>query len=450
MILFFAIGLLLMGLGVYAKVHSYRMDKLGLTKAKVIDCKKTTKKLGSLDIPCCELTLEIKIDGGGPVQRSVKHDTSYSIGDEVDIYYDSASDKIEFPKNISPKDSKGPYILIGFGAFICLLLGMSELAKHSDEMNRAFMQGLATFVAEALAFGGLYLGIIRPAKRKKAMSFCRKVPGKLVDYRRKGSRSEGYTYEPIYEFYYNGEVLRIDGEMSSSGSKFRRIGKEVTIVINEETGEKYCLDDVAGIKKSAIMCMIIGFALLVVLPFIDFGQATAEDTVNTVSGDSLLKGVELEFIEGKEYSNAFLDMPEDESFSEYYHVSTEEMERYTYNIKVYDGCGVGVVTIFPNRTTGKGFHQMYSFYVDEEKLEAVVQDAKDYEFDSLAVDSLVSGDKTELHEYLYRYDGTERLGSGGYGVKASLFHGVAQNIIDAVPDNVWEAIEDEMDRYYLR
>ena len=131
--LFFTIGLAIIGLGVFAKVHSSRMYKLGITKAKVLGYQPTVKKIGETEIPCTQVMFEIPVEFGA-VTKTVLDNGTYNVGDIVDIYYDPERDTVEFPKNISAKGSGGPYILMGFGALICLLIVFAEfLSGVSDE-----------------------------------------------------------------------------------------------------------------------------------------------------------------------------------------------------------------------------------------------------------------------------------------------------------------------------
>lgn len=264
MLLFFIVGLAVMGLGIFAKVHGSRMYKCGITHAVVRECQPAVKQIGATQIPCSEITLEIPT-AYGVVYKSIKDNRNYNVGDTVDVLYNPQNDTIEFPKNVSAPNSKGPYLLIGFGAMICILLVLLEIGKHSKAFNDGLILFLSYFLAVGLIFGGVFLAFIRPARRKKQMVSCRKVNGKQVDYNRRRGNNNGYTYTPIYEFYHNGEMVRIEGEIGGNGSKYRQIGRNVTIVINDETGEMYCLDDVASIKKATIFIIIFGIGVLGIL-----------------------------------------------------------------------------------------------------------------------------------------------------------------------------------------
>lgn len=299
MLLFLVLGLGIIGLGIYAKIHSERMYKLGITKATVVGHSPAVKKIGETEIPCTEVIFEIPVEFG-TVSKSVLDNGTYNVGDVVDIYYDAARDTVEFPKNISEKGSMGPYVLMGFGALIVAII--------------------------------LVAGV--------------------------GSADSGMDSE-------NGR--------NSYGPE-----------LNEEG-----------------------------------------------------------------YSVGFVTMPEDERYYEYYYMPAIADETYAYNVKIY-ASGVGIVTIFPMESNGKGLNQCFSFYLESEIVKSVVKEGKKYDFEELAgatQNAEVAEGKVE-HEYLYYYDGEERVGSGGYGVESEEFDSFARMMKTVVPKSVWRAVKEEIRVYY--
>ena len=149
------------------------------------------------------------------------------------------------------------------------------------------------------------------------------------------------------------------------------------------------------------------------------------------------------------YSMDYVMLPEDERYYEYYYVPADKDETYTYNVKIYD-YGIGVVTIFPNESTGKVFNQVFSFYLKYDNLEPLIKDRKIYDFAEVAgvTENSETAEGTVDYEYLYYYDGDERIGSGGYGVESEDFDIIVEHIKAAVPQGVWRAMKDEMRRYY--
>lgn len=297
MILFFIIGLAVMGLGIFAMVHSRRMDKLGKTYATVSSCVESSLQIMSASIPCYEVTFEIPTSYG-VTYKTIKDEKSYNVGDTVEIFYDAEADKVELAKNVSPKNSKGPLLLIGFGAMICALIVATN-----------------------------YIG--------------------------------------------------------------PKVGRDY---------EKSNVNSSASVKLK-------------------------------LNSDG--------------YASKAPDMSADEKFSEYYFIPFNESENYGYNIKIYHS-GIGVVLIFPTESMGKGLQQTFAFYVDEDELETVVKDTKEYNFADFTIEKFDGAD----NQYLYFYDGEERVGSGGWGTGSRLYDSVSGHIKECVPDKVWDAIEREIDKYY--
>lgn len=206
----------------------------------------------------------------GVENKTIKDEHTYNVGDTVWIFYDAKNDKVELPKNVSPQNSKGPLLLIGFGAMICALIVATEMANRSPEFNEKFMLFFSYLIAVIFIIAGGYISVIQPTRRKKNMSDCHMVPGKIIDYRRERS-DDSYVYRPIYGFYHNYQDMSIEGKVAGNGRKYRQIGKKVTIVINDATDEIYCLEDADDGKKLGFIFLIIGTLLLGFLVARDFG-----------------------------------------------------------------------------------------------------------------------------------------------------------------------------------
>lgn len=297
MILFFALGLGIIGLGIFALIHSKRMYKLGKVSATVQNCVERYMQIGDENVTYYEVTLEVPT-AFGVTYVTMKDNQSYSIGDIIQVFYDESRGRVELPKNIVTENSKGPYLIIGFGVLICALL--------------------------------LWSADFTSSKREKP------------------------SY-PSKETVQNGKIT-----------------------LNE-----------------------------------------------------------------KGYSNEYIEMPDNEKYSEYFYTPNTESEDYAYNIKIYHN-GVGMVTLFPSKTTGKAFNQFFAFYINEEKLKEVVEDSEKYKFS----DFINEKSTEKITYYIYYYDGKEREGSGGYIIPSTLYKKVVEHIEGCVPKNVWDAIDNEMEKYY--
>lgn len=443
MILFFIIGLAIIGLGSYAMVHGRRMNKLGKTYATVSTCVESSLNIMSQELPCYEVTFAIPTDYG-VTYKSIKDEHKYNVGDTVEIFYDAEKDSVEFAKNVAPKDNKGPLILIAFGELWCAIILAAARAERSPAFSEKFMLFFSYALAIVFIIVGAYVAIIQPARRKRNMSDCHTVPGKLIDFRRERS-DDSYVYRPVYGFYHDYQDMSIEGKVAGNGRKYRQIGRKVTIVINDATDEIYCLEDSNDGKKIGFIFLIIGVLLLGFLVARDFGGyfGGSETQKNSGKNDvSSSAAVKLN-LNGDGYATKAPNMSSEEEFSEYYFIPYNESENYGYNIKIYHS-GVGVVLIFPTESQSKGFQQAFAFYVDENKLETVVKDTKDYNFADFSIEKADGAD----NHYLYYYDGSEHVGSGGWGEGSRLYDSVTGHIKECVPDKVWNAINQEIKKYY--
>ena len=135
MLLFFIIGLAVIGLGIFAIVHSRRMNKLGKIRARVQNCIETYMQIGPESVKCYEVTFEVPT-AYGVTYVTTKDNQQYDIDDYVDVFYDESRGTVEFPKNVSTNDIKGPLILIGFGILWCALCILGEYVGNADEDDR--------------------------------------------------------------------------------------------------------------------------------------------------------------------------------------------------------------------------------------------------------------------------------------------------------------------------
>ena len=85
MILFFALGLGIIGLGIFALIHSKRMYKLGKVSATVQNCVERYMQIGDENVTYYEVTLEVPT-AFGVTYVTMKDNQSYSIGDIIQVF----------------------------------------------------------------------------------------------------------------------------------------------------------------------------------------------------------------------------------------------------------------------------------------------------------------------------------------------------------------------------
>lgn len=447
MILFFLIGVLIMVLGIKVLISEKKKEKSNRLTAVVQNCRESYMDTEASGQGKYEITLEVHTDFG-VTYKTINSRDSHNIGEILHVYYDVQEDTVQLTSNVN-SNIKGGWAIIGFGAIWCALLALPMLAQTSEKAGEIIGSIFAFGLPLLFVVIGFNLSVVKSMKIKKEMVHCTTVQGRIVDYRTKRSRKHGTTYQPAYGFFYNGEERTIWGSVSSNSSKYRQLGRQVTIVINNKTGDVYCREDQNFSKRFGIMFGLFGlFILIVVCASFFAGDGMSMYNGSSDSGYTRDDTYSLQ-LNSDGYSTKSISLPSDEKYTEYYYLPGEENGTYGYNIKIYQ-YGIGVVTIFPLQTTGKGINQVYAFYVDEENIRAVVTDSKEYDFNDLlpAGRKDVEVDGTVNNEYLYFYNGSERIGSGGYGVESALFTYISNNVKSCVPASVWAAIEKEIERYY--
>ena len=262
----FILGIGIMLFSIVALKSCKHIEKLKKSPALVQECQESEVQTSAEDNDnlCYEVTFEIWTSNGA-IYRSVEDNQIYNVGELVEVFYDSKSDNVILPKNVLPTGSAGFYTLIGYGALLSVAAMLCMLGKHT---------GLLTFFVYFIFLATLFVGIfdafITPGRREKAMDNCRKVEGNVVDVKKRGGVSKVPSFKPTYAFYQDGEAVRIKSTISFSNAKSCTIGKKVTIVINDITGEKYCLEDMKETKKVGYGAIVCGLILCAFLIYGDF------------------------------------------------------------------------------------------------------------------------------------------------------------------------------------
>ena len=121
---------------------------------------------------------------------------------------------------------------------------------------------------------GLYLCVIVPNKRNKRNYSCELVRGTLVDYIRTSRKKiriirlrgkQHFSSMPIYEYYYNDSKRKLRGSIGGTSKKYREIGREVTIAVDRENGEAYCIEDDKEIQKIGVIIVICTVLLMLLI-----------------------------------------------------------------------------------------------------------------------------------------------------------------------------------------
>lgn len=195
----------------------------------------------------------------GTIQRCIKTNIYYKIGSEHDVYCDEDKTLVEDISSIKKDRSNGMVAFIPGTVLLFLISAWALNLKFGLEMTFIIL-GIVLVVLGLIFVIVSMLGITKNKKSYKDLDVYR-VNGKVVSHIYYG----GNSYTSVYEFYDNGVRRTIESSMDDGQrlSVRRPIGSEVVIVINRNTKEVYCENDIRRqkyINKFAVamlICIII-------------------------------------------------------------------------------------------------------------------------------------------------------------------------------------------------
>lgn len=168
----------------------------------------------------------------------------------------------------SSKKLKEGIPLILFGMVWWGIAGVLLFASTSETNGQLVMKIFLFIMGLVFATVGGNICFVKPLRRKKDMVDCYTIRGTQVDYTTSYSRKGRKLYKPIYSYYYNGEEKRLSGSISSNAAKYREIGRMVTIVINNKTGDVYCTEDASSERRLGAVFFLAGLGVLALFAYI--------------------------------------------------------------------------------------------------------------------------------------------------------------------------------------
>lgn len=469
-------GLLIVVLGIYVKVHNHRLHKYSRkVAASVVYTEPIAVNVLGQSLPGHKNVIEI-VTGQGVITKELVEECPREVGSYVRGYYDESNDKFMKESDVKTNEGAGPYIMIASGLVICAIMILVLWMQNSQANAEAGGRIFGYIISVVFVIAGAWVGIGTPLRRKKEMINCHTVPGTLVDYKAEAD-DNGTSYFPVYEYYVYGEPRRIGSTVGGSAAKYRQIGRQVSIVINDKTGETYCAEDNKASGKLGILFLVIGLVVLAILVYQDVKEhkdKQAQDTYQSESmtggaghnGNISVKPTEFDVDAFREalnaenycYTDVIGDMPQDMEFVEYFYTPSDfSRGTFAYHVALYEN-GVGQLTLFPSVSVdGRSFHQYISFWCGPDAILQLGNDMQLYDFNKLNEGAYAGGDADygiqsvgsgEVTEYIYYYDGTSRSGSGGTSVQTEAMNIVRGHFVEAVPDVIWRAADAEMQTYF--
>ena len=256
------VGIVVIVLGIMGLVNGKKKHPGEKIAARVRSCEAAQAELMGQTVFCYNVTLEIFTPGETVIQ-TIQDREPYEEGQYIDVYYDAQKNAITPERYRKDSNSKGGWMIIGFGVLL-IGLGVSlDLMKKSEEF--AEIMKVVLLYGSAILFTAIGAGLFlaKHKKLKNQLENSSKIEGTLVDYKEEyNSDNHSTYYRPIYSYFLNDLERRLEGSVAGSGAKYRQIGRKVTIVVNNTTKEVYCLEDAKEQKNFALIFFVVGLLML--------------------------------------------------------------------------------------------------------------------------------------------------------------------------------------------
>ena len=226
------VGIICIVLGIKIAMRINEKIKRGC-KAVVIYCEECDKNNDESYLQNYNVYLEIE-SGVGPVRQLIESDNYCLPGAEFQVYSDRLNDEFEFISELKTKRSNALIAGIGSGMMFFAVIAFIYIGSQKC-VGQEIWGGVITYlVGLGMSAVGLFkiIKLIVAHKNKDAY----KVNGKIVDFVMNGH--DWRSYLRIYEFYDNG--VRRTMKATIDGVKRGRVGDDVVIVIDRQTGKAYC------------------------------------------------------------------------------------------------------------------------------------------------------------------------------------------------------------------
>ena len=225
-------GVVLVVIGVICAININKALKR-VIRATVSECTIGESVIGGMITQCYDVTLAIPTLKG-VVYKIIKKGQELPIGTIIDVYYDEDEEEVCLAELRQKEKDSHPkvFTIIGCVAMVAGLL--TALIQGFGFNGLIFGYTVGFSVCLAVAYVGFWLAFLRTMKLSNEEQGCYKVRGVQVDYARISSRNGNSSFVPIYEYRYNGKIKKHRGTIGGTGSKYKQIGKEVTIVINRK------------------------------------------------------------------------------------------------------------------------------------------------------------------------------------------------------------------------
>ena len=252
-------GIILVAIGVIIAVNINKALNR-IIRATVSDCTVGESVIGGMIMQCYDVTLAIP-SARGIVYETIKKGQELPIGTMVNVYYEDGDVCLAELRQKEKDSLPKVFTVVGCVAIVVGLVIALIQGFGFNGMIFGYTVGMSVCIG--VVYCGLWLSVFRPIKLSQNEEQCDLVRGVQVDYVKISSKKGKSSYAPIYEYNHSGKVKKYRSTLSGNGSKYKQVGKEVTIVINRVNNKVYCLEESREISKMGIFIIIFGLLILI-------------------------------------------------------------------------------------------------------------------------------------------------------------------------------------------
>lgn len=262
------LGVLLIVIGIALNVKE--KNKLNhILTATVSNCIETKKLINSMYMTCYEVFLNVPT-GDGVITKSIFKGKEIETGTKMEVYYDEAKNRLEQVSILEKNVNTAPTAFAIIGGLLTTVMVTACLIREFSFSGAQIALLIGALIGIMFFYCGILCLVIVPAKRLTKRKRGIRVPGVLVDYYTVGGNVLWPVCAPVFSYYYNGEMRMLRSDIAGNSKKYRKLGRKVTIVIDEQTEEAYCTDSTGTIIFIGLCALIVGILLVIVMMYYMF------------------------------------------------------------------------------------------------------------------------------------------------------------------------------------
>ena len=263
-------GAICIVMGIVIKKQSIKIKNSKLIKGEVLSTEIRNHNIESAHVQHFESEIRFENIFGDFQIAMVKGKQPLTVGTTVDVLYDAKNDEMYLEREYKKGGIAYGNALLVIGIIFVIIGAMSIFADVEYEMLVGVI--LATLISSIFLVLGILLIFVKPYKTKKSLKKSDIVIGELVDYIEAGissmdsedsCRDDRILYAPIYEYSYKNMTYRYRSTVASTTSSRTDYGLKVSIAVNRDTGEVFCVEDEKMNLLFGVVLIIIGMLGLI-------------------------------------------------------------------------------------------------------------------------------------------------------------------------------------------